>query len=189
MLKDFPSTRDLTTLSNFAALPSAIFLCKSKLAHAKSVAIWQVLACVLSLAFHSTESHEFSALGMKLDHELDDGCFVRMALPDSLSTWGRDHSTFLLRLDEIGALILVAFTCTACGGLFRTLRLAFGPCRSVTLPALGALVVSDLLLRGWAHAVLHAVWHGCAFALVPMLLSASGRATHATGTSGSGKAD
>lgn len=165
------STRDLTTLSNLAALPTATYLI---LSHKRpTLAFAQLLTCALSFAFHATESDRFEALGLTLNHELDDAVLVQRVIPPAWLAWGRVHSTLLLRADEFGALLAVGGLFVACGGALRTLRLAFGRFRVAVLPALAALVTSDLLLRGWAHAVVHALWHVCAFLLTPILLRAA----------------
>ena len=165
------STRDLTTLSNLAAVPAAIFVASSG---RWGFAFVQLLACVLSIVFHATEADTIDLLGVPvpIEHGLDDGVVVPSLVPSTWLEAGRQHSVTLLRLDELGAIFSVIATMVACGGPVRTLRAAFGPCRIPTAIGLTSLAVSDLLLQGWAHALVHAVWHCLAFALPPLLFAA-----------------
>lgn len=162
------STHTLTTLSNLTALHSAdIYLILSHHHHHKRPTIMfaQVLSCALSLAFHATESCRFKVIGLAINHELDDGSLVQCVAPPAWLTRCRTHSTLLLRADEFSAPLAVSGLFFACGGALRTLCLVFCRFLVVLLLVLAALMTSDLLLLGWAHALVHAFRHVCAFLL------------------------
>lgn len=166
------SSRDLTTFSNLFALRSVLTL------HNKcpKLALTMLIAMCLSMVFHATEGDVFEALSISNPHELDEGFAVRLLLPGPWMRWGQENTKMLLRVDEAGALLAVAMTCGACGGVRKTVQLAFSPrFLGTTLLGLTSLIVSDLFLRGWPHAVLHAVWHFIALSLPMSLFLHSGQ--------------
>lgn len=161
------STRDVTTLSNLVALPSVVYMASSGKWH---LALAMLLACVLSILFHSTEADSVYVVGLEVRHGLDDGLLIPALVPATWLAFGKQHSHTLLRLDEIGALLVIVATVAACGGPAKFIRAARGPFLWHIVVGLTSLAASDLLLEGWAHAITHAIWHTIAFALPPMMV-------------------
>ena len=170
------STRDVLTLSNLAAIPTAWKIAKNE--QRLGLALVQLLACALSLAFHATEADSVNVFGISVEHGVDGGFVVPALVPKEFLAAGVRNSALLLCLDELGALLAVCLTTAACGGPKHTVRIIIGSYRSLVLLGLASLAVSDLMLSGWPHALLHALWHIIAFSL-PQLLVSKARATHA----------
>ena len=156
--------RDLLTFTNCVSILVCIYHFRDERRHLLRCLI--LLSGLSSFAFHATENGSYIYHGLEIDHKVDDSWILEHIFPPELLAFGKANTNNLLILDEAFAVLLILAVLIEISFSFsilkkRSARIFF---------ALATLLISDFLLDGFCHAILHSAWHLQAFALLHCLL-------------------
>jgi len=180
--------RDLLTFTNLASLVVAV---RHHPRHPDPRHPYRPLLLATLLAsgcasfiFHATENGAYQILpGLVVDHNVPRSSNIDAILyNEPVRTWCEMNTKVLLKIDEMFALLMIAQVVHA---VFlkgkphlkkraRFLGAVLFPLQRFPVLATSAIVslaVSDLLLDGTPHALLHSLWHVLAFTMVEKVLT------------------